>query len=455
MRACGVLGCCVLACAGLGCRLGFEDTTLVPGAPLGCTGFRGPQVDLADPNLAAYWSFNERVLPVPDHAAPGNVANFTGPSFTAGGIGAAVKMDDATGVMVAATPALDVGDGDFTIEVWAKIFETCSPAAPLVVRRDATLGWSIGCSVGGFATWSVTTAAGTATIQSLGAVNDATYHHFAGVRRDGALELWVDGQLQDISVNTVLGAPDAAVALEIGTALYSDLDEVRLWREARDEFDIARAATELRPGLVAYWSFDADARGFAGLGNDASPVGELDLGATGRSGKAVAFGAGGGRLESAMPDVFAASYTATAWFRTPGGTGMQQILDREPEGDERSPLHLWLADGTIATNVRSLDGTGVGGEVNLDLTDDCWHHVAVVREGADLTAGSVRLYVDGEKQLDVQGTFGTTADGTDPFRIGFRLERDPRPFRGSIDEVQVYDRALTDAEIAGIHATLR
>ena len=42
-----------------------------------------------------------------------------------------------------------------------------------------------------------------------------------------------------------------------------------------------------------------------------------------------------------------------------------------------------------------------------------------------------------------------------PFRIGFRLLRDPRPFAGTIDEVQVFDRVLTDAEITALYDVLR
>jgi hypothetical protein len=46
-------------------------------------------------------------------------------------------------------------------------------------------------------------------------------------------------------------------------------------------------------------------------------------------------------------------------------------------------------------------------------------------------------------------------DSGQPFTIGYRLPGDPRPFGGLIDEVRIYDRALTLEEVQQSYAAMR
>ncbi|NEC77641.1 LamG domain-containing protein, partial [Streptomyces rochei] len=74
--------------------------------------------------------------------------------------------------------------------------------------------------------------------------------------------------------------------------------------------------------------------------------------------------------------------------------------------------------------------------------DGRWHHVALRRGGGRLT-----LFLDGTAAgtADVPGSVSRSS----PFgvHIGERMDGRAR-FTGAIDEVRVWDRALTDAEIA-------
>jgi len=88
----------------------------------------------------------------------------------------------------------------------------------------------------------------------------------------------------------------------------------------------------------------------------------------------------------------------------------------------------------------------VSGQVSSDLTytDTDWHHVAGVREGR-INA----LYIDGVKQSETSVTdFVPSADF---FHIGRQYSNnDYRYFRGLIDDVRIYDVALTPEEIAAL-----
>jgi len=92
------------------------------------------------------------------------------------------------------------------------------------------------------------------------------------------------------------------------------------------------------------------------------------------------------------------------------------------------------------------------GELDLfgttDLRDDTWHHLAFVR---DTAAGEFRVYIDGVEET-LTTHVGAGADIT--FAANHRIGSDNRngaaaaiAFHGAIDELAIYDRALTPTEI--------
>ncbi len=68
-----------------------------------------------------------------------------------------------------------------------------------------------------------------------------------------------------------------------------------------------------------------------------------------------------------------------------------------------------------------------------------WHHLALVYDGSDLYG-----YIDG-KNVGKKSVSGSMDLNKDPLRIGGGLKK--RSFRGAIDEVKIYGRALSQEEI--------
>ncbi|NDZ91546.1 LamG domain-containing protein, partial [Streptomyces sp. SID10115] len=76
--------------------------------------------------------------------------------------------------------------------------------------------------------------------------------------------------------------------------------------------------------------------------------------------------------------------------------------------------------------------------------DGAWHHLALRRGDGRLT-----LFVDGTQvsAADVPGTVSRNS----PFGVHVGQRLDSRAhFTGAIDEVSVYERALSDAEVGGL-----
>jgi hypothetical protein len=77
-----------------------------------------------------------------------------------------------------------------------------------------------------------------------------------------------------------------------------------------------------------------------------------------------------------------------------------------------------------------------------------WHHLVGTYDGA-----SIRLYVDGAEDPASPVPYAGPIHVDDfPVWIGANAERPGRGFVGRIDEVLVWDRALTQAEILELAA---
>ncbi|HET6515637.1 MAG TPA: DUF4082 domain-containing protein [Thermodesulfovibrionales bacterium] len=146
------------------------------------------------------------------------------------------------------------------------------------------------------------------------------------------------------------------------------------------------------------------------------------------------------------------SFSIELWMKTDATntcSGKQVLLGRDdtPTGS----LSLWVAcmnGGTAAFNVQ--DEFNAGGYVQGGklLNTGKWRHIVAVRDGVN---GSMSLYVDG--QLDATSSGITTPGGFSspvPLNIGWLNQSGSSGyhFTGSIDEVAVYNRVLTQNEVS-------
>ncbi|MHC4631966.1 MAG: LamG domain-containing protein [Planctomycetota bacterium] len=135
--------------------------------------------------------------------------------------------------------------------------------------------------------------------------------------------------------------------------------------------------------------------------------------------------------------------TVTAWINTTT-TGTGTIVGWGPNvSGQRFGFRI---------NADRLRIEHAGGNVQGDtsVNDGGWHHVAVtIQENATLSYPDVILYVDGiddTRATQDPDAFDLTAD--QDVRIGSRPASNDRFFMGMIDDVRIYDRELTQEEIA-------
>lgn len=110
-------------------------------------------------------------------------------------------------------------------------------------------------------------------------------------------------------------------------------------------------------------------------------------------------------------------------------------------GDSRS-VTVWLAHDYPSSAIQV--------NATLPVLDNQWHHVAFTYDGSSSAAG-VKIYIDGVEaaataSLDSLGDNIANGDGSE-LNIGTRMNGAHHGFTGAIDEVALFDHALTPAEM--------
>ena len=144
----------------------------------------------------------------------------------------------------------------------------------------------------------------------------------------------------------------------------------------------------------------------------------------------------------------AGDFTAMTWFRYGASTASQAIFWGYGINEFSQ---FWLRAEPGSSRIRGLFTTN-GSTASVSSTraynDSAWHHVALQRR-----TGTLSLWIDGAQVASVAAPSGSISPGR-PFRmyVGQRLDGLHR-FDGTLDEVRIYRRALTAAELQRIHTT--
>lgn len=196
--------------------------------------------------------------------------------------------------------------------------------------------------------------------------------------------------------------------------------------------------------IVAIWLFDEPVEDvvedISGNSHDGKVIGKLDQ-VEGKFGLALEFpGTTTDYVE--VPDHedlrITDAITLMGWAKADNSGA--DIVGKDSPGNRDYNIHITNSNngGRIYLSGTSITGT-------TDITDGEWHHVAGTWDGSE-----AKIYVDGVEEAS--GAFAgpiTTSDV--PVEIGYRSGvSSPLLFTGAIDEVVIFNEALTEDEIKGI-----
>jgi len=202
-------------------------------------------------------------------------------------------------------------------------------------------------------------------------------------------------------------------------------------------------------GLVCWWKLEegsgTTAADSSGKGHKGTLKGGMSFegnSTEGRVGKALQFGGGDNYVEAEgyKGITGTAPRTVAAWIKTRSDRGEILAWGR----DEGGGMFIF---GHVEGRGR-IGVTPEGGYLymNAKTNDDAWHHVAaVVREGAPPNLhDDVEVFLDGERaiihDIGILDLWPIDTPGELDVRIG-------KGFKGALDEVRIYERALSEEEI--------
>ncbi|CAD7849501.1 MAG: hypothetical protein [Olavius algarvensis Delta 4 endosymbiont] len=209
--------------------------------------------------------------------------------------------------------------------------------------------------------------------------------------------------------------------------------------------DQANADGVAAEGLVSYWQFD---EGSGTITGDSAGTNQGDIfGATWTTGEvdgALSFDGMDDYIE--IPDAasldITGDITLEAWIKVAApGSNYDGIITKSSGGEATQSVYaLMQSAGSNAYYFAASDGTVIHSTGNTAvLSTGTWHHLVGVKNSTH-----VSIFVDGVLANSKEAVF-TMLTNNEPVRIG-RLAQYGY-FKGKIDEVAIYHRALTAEEI--------
>lgn len=198
---------------------------------------------------------------------------------------------------------------------------------------------------------------------------------------------------------------------------------------------------DLNDGLIAYYGFEGNANDSSGNGNHGTEYGGINY-LDGKIGKAAMFDGENTYISVADNSSLRLNiFTITAWVRPDIIWGGNRIAEK---GDSNS---YWL---DINPDAKALVGFYDGGYNDLiseeNILSNNWYFIAGTYDG-----DSLKIYINGT--LDNSLTlFSTPYQSDQPLIIGWKYNGITEDhFSGLIDELRIYNRALSESKIQELY----
>jgi alpha-L-arabinofuranosidase len=421
----------------------------------------------AAPTLAGHWALDEGSgTTTADSSGAGHGGTLgSGAGWTAGqvGSGAVTVNGTANGVVDIPSPVVDTS-GSFTVSAWVKLNNTATNQTAVSVDGTATSGYFLQLN-GSTGKWAFTrrasdsTSAAETRADGTAVVTANTWYHLVGVddTTAGTLTLYVDGQAQNTSAYT--SAWQASGHMRIGQGLWGGkatdfvngaVDDVQVYSGAMTTSQVREL------NHTAHWAFDegsgttaADSSGAgrtATLGSAATwTTGQVGSGALALNGTSAATAVASGPAVDTSR-----GFSASAWVKLNSTSGFQTALSID--GSSISGFYLQLSGVThkFAFTRRGSDST-TATEVRADAdsapSTGTWYQLTGVD---DVAAKQLRLYVNGQLQSTVSYTTPWKATGNTAIGRGRWNGAAVDFLNGAVDDVQMFDHALTGPEVAAV-----
>ena len=288
------------------------------------------------------------------------------------------------------------------------------------------------------------------------------WRHVAMVHNGAKDKIFINGVL--VNEKDVLGKLHATKyplcigsnPIDGGNYFNGSLDDIQIYNRALDDLEVADlyAQQSMAPNytdeLVANYTFDGNTNDETPFHNNAQATGALLAGDRfGQANHAYAFNGASDEISAANSPQLNSDYTTVSFWvnvKSLPGNGEAYLLSFggwQERWKISLPQHGKVVWTTNATSGISDMDAGDGNELPLGQ----WKHVVMVHDGAN-----DKIFIDGVKKNE-KGVTGTLNATTRPLGMGYNAVDGGSYFNGSLDEVQIYNRAFSDTEVADLYAS--
>jgi len=306
-------------------------------------------------------------------------------------------------------------------------------------------------------------------------VNPGDWHQLVALRDRGTTTCYLDGNILPLSPYSSTTTPNTPTGFSIGVCAGNGdapftglIDEPRIYSRALSSAEVQRLYVKdtdfvtlqattingnsipmsLTNGLVAYYPFNGDAHDATENGNDGEVVGATPCNdRLGNPNSAFSFNGVGNYIRFVpVPLCQTDNWTISAWLNPSSiaQDGMAVCLGYD-DGNTGNGFSFGLsANDTPSKNLSGvLGGVAWAPSGYAFPSANVWHHIVMLRSN-----GVTQYYVDGI-QNQTWKTYTQTPITPSSFTIG--SSTGIRFFNGAIDNVRVYNRALSATEVNALY----
>ena len=431
--------------------------------------------------LVGYWAFEDGVGTYADDSSfnenRGALSGMDNSDWVTGRVGKALDFDGSNDYITAPdNDSLD-STSDLTISAWVKADNWTGEggagvAISTLVKKDSNYilrkdDYAIYGGTGLKMYWWDGT---NLDVHIVSTPSVGVWHHIVGVNENNTTrKIYIDGVLQsgtDDLNNT--GTRALTNILEIGSGASASesfdgqIDDVRIYNRALSASEIkalyegSRASVvnktktdRLTNGLVGHWTFDGkDIYGTTALDKTSNNNrGTLTNGPAvtlGKIGQALDFVSASTQYVSLGTGINPNAVTYSAWIKATSFPNAYNTIISRSNGSTVYSQYFIKSTGKVAVFVRSGGGSDISynGTGSNTLTAGNWYHVAFTYDSTSGLKGYVNGSIDGTAAAN--GAISITATN---IRIGSDPGIASREWNGIIDDVRIYNRALSADEV--------
>jgi len=307
-------------------------------------------------------------------------------------------------------------------------------------------------------------------------IDDNQWHHLVGSFDGNYNKLYLDAQLISIdstNIGNMYYVPDGVVAFgrdgnnsSSSTALFQGwIDDIAIYNRALTQEEITALYTNipvtqssscdplpsnLQNGLVGYWPFCGNANDESGNGNDGTVNGAtLTEDRFGAMGKAYDFDGMDDLIETTLTNIQTQNYTISCWYNSllniQGDQEISLVVSRDSPYATNG-LYIYFIGGQphyyFDRSRCYLSNTLISDTINLN--NGTWNNYVAIFNNGFMSIYSNGILVDTlstSEPLCVNGNFVFGNDNILPNRF----------FKGSLDDIGIWNRALSAEEVQQLY----